>query len=83
MGSSWPLPHRNELYSPLGPGIECYRFRRVRIAIAVNREKQGDTSEGSCPLEFGRVSVESARTAELNVIGLEMSASCSTQLPTV
>jgi len=40
------------------------------MAIAVSRIKKGDISEGRCPPEWGRVSLESARRGELNRIGL-------------
>jgi len=43
----------------------------VHMAIDVSREKKGDTSEGRCPPELGRVSLESARRGESNGIGLE------------
>ena len=46
----------------------------MRRAIDVSREKAGDTSVGRCPPESGRVSLESARGGELNVIGPEASA---------
>jgi len=51
-------------------GIEWYRFRSVRIAIAVSGMKKADISEGRCPPESGRVSLESARCGESNGIGL-------------
>jgi len=56
-------------------GIEWYRFRSVRIAIAVSSMKKADISESRCPAESGRVSLESARRGELNGIGLRVEAS--------
>ena len=44
------------------------------MAIDVSREKKGDTSDGRCPPESGRVSLESARRGESNDICLEASA---------
>jgi len=44
------------------------------MAIDVSREKRDDTSSGRCPLESGRVSLESARRGESNGLGLEASA---------
>jgi len=35
-------------------GIEWYRLRSVRMAIAVSRMKKADMSEGRCPAESGR-----------------------------
>jgi len=55
-------------------GIEWYRFRSVRMAIAVSRIKKADISLGRCLPELGRVSLESARRGESKGIGLEGSA---------
>jgi len=44
------------------------------MALAVSSTKKADISEGRCPAESGRVSLESARRGELNGIGLEASA---------
>jgi len=41
-------------------GIEWYRFQSVCMAIAVSGMKKTDISEGRCPAESGRVSLESA-----------------------
>ena len=43
-------------------GLEWYRFRSLRIAIEVSREKKADTSPGTgrCPLESGRALLQSA-----------------------
>jgi len=44
------------------------------MAIAVNRMKEADISEGRYPPESGRVSLESARRGESNDIGFAASA---------
>jgi len=44
------------------------------MAIKVSRMKKADISGGRCPLELGKVSLESARQGESNNIGLEASA---------
>jgi len=44
------------------------------MAIAVSSMKKADISEGRCPAESGRVSLESSRRGVLNGIGLEASA---------
>ena len=46
----------------------------MSIAIDVSREKKGDTLVGRCRPELGRVSLESARRAESNGIGFQVSA---------
>ena len=44
------------------------------MAIAVNRMKKADSSEGRCPAESGSASLESACRGELNGIGLWVSS---------
>jgi len=44
------------------------------MAIAVSSMKKADISEGKCPAESGRVTLESSRRGESNDIGLEASA---------
>ena len=44
------------------------------MAIEVSRMEMADTAVGRCPLESGRVSLESARRGESNGIRLEASA---------
>jgi len=44
------------------------------MAIEVTRVKKADISDGRCPPESGRVSLESAHPGESNGIGLKASA---------
>ena len=53
--------------------IERYRSPSVRMAIEVSRKEKADISAGGCVPESGRVTLESARRAESNSIGLEVS----------